>query len=403
MAARHEQQLERRAAPERGDAHDVVVGEHDPLAGGQLGLDRGADDAAAGEAGEGPLLVEDLARHERQPEDLGVRVGERRAGLATVVDDHLRVADLGRRRRARRGGAAGRRISSAGCRRPKLVDAAVVVGRVHEDLVDAAGLGRDVHRAEVVDDEPAGAVERRVQVGDDAHLPAGRRRRRSRARGSVASSLPGQNGHGRCGSASISAARGAKSRRSLGPLGHDRDPPPGEWVETHLTHSEVQDRTQSVDASHALADAVTGVTPSFDVTRRSRRSAAVHADVPRAVRPNGSALEVLPPRRRGAAGRRPPWRRARPAARSGSTTGAGAPARRRRARRTGRRRAGRSGRARRSTARPRSAVIERTPTTRAARGGSVGHERLDDEHAAGREPGGDGGEAGALALGATRG
>ena len=63
---------------QNGHTHDdVVVGEHDPLAVGQLGLDRGAEDAAAVEAGEGPLLVEDLARHERQPEDLAV--GVRRA------------------------------------------------------------------------------------------------------------------------------------------------------------------------------------------------------------------------------------------------------------------------------------------------------------------------------------
>jgi hypothetical protein len=41
--------------------------------------------------------------------------------------------------------------------------------RVHEDLVDAAGFGRDVHRAEVVDDEAGLPVE---GVGfDDPRLP----------------------------------------------------------------------------------------------------------------------------------------------------------------------------------------------------------------------------------------
>ena len=81
VAARHEQQLVRRTTPERGDAHDLVVGEHDPFPGRQLGLDRGTDHAAAGEAGERPLLVEDLTGNERQAEDLGVRMGERRPAI----------------------------------------------------------------------------------------------------------------------------------------------------------------------------------------------------------------------------------------------------------------------------------------------------------------------------------
>ena len=127
---------------QNGATHDdVVVGEHDPLAGGELGLDRGAEHAAAGEAGERPLLVEDLAGHERQAEDLAVRVGERRAGLAAVVDD--RPACSGRRASAacsaRRRCSA--RIELGGVRVVELVEPAVVVGREHEHLVDAAGLG----------------------------------------------------------------------------------------------------------------------------------------------------------------------------------------------------------------------------------------------------------------------
>ena len=87
---------------------DVVVGEQDPLAVDELGLDGGAQDAAALEPAEGPLLLEDLARHERQTEQLTVGVGERGAGLAAVVDDRLRVADVGVRWRA----AANRRCST---------------------------------------------------------------------------------------------------------------------------------------------------------------------------------------------------------------------------------------------------------------------------------------------------
>ena len=117
-----------------------------------------------------------------------------------------------------------------------------MVGRVDEDLVDAAGLGGDVHRAEVVDDEAGVAVERRVQVGDDPHPPA-------------AALVDGlQRGEGGFFVAGAERARSVgigldlsrprrEVGRTLGPLGHDRDPPPGEWVEAHLTHSAVQDRT----------------------------------------------------------------------------------------------------------------------------------------------------------------
>ena len=87
-----------RAAPVRSDDGDVVVGEDDAFVGGQFGLDGGAQQTAAGEAGEGALLVEDLAGDERQAEDLAVRMGDRGAGLPPVVDDRLGVADLRRRR-----------------------------------------------------------------------------------------------------------------------------------------------------------------------------------------------------------------------------------------------------------------------------------------------------------------
>jgi hypothetical protein len=36
---------------------------------------------------------------------------------------------------------------------------------------------------------------------------------------------------------------GREIGRALSTLGHDRDPPPGEWIETQLTHSNAQLRT----------------------------------------------------------------------------------------------------------------------------------------------------------------
>jgi hypothetical protein len=74
MAARHEQQLVRRSAPVRTHHDDVVVGEDDALAGGDLGPDRGAQHTTADEASERALFVEHFARHERQAEQLPVGV-----------------------------------------------------------------------------------------------------------------------------------------------------------------------------------------------------------------------------------------------------------------------------------------------------------------------------------------
>ena len=269
VAAGHQQQLERGAAPERGDAHHVVVGEHHAILGGDLGLDRGADDAAAGEAGEGALLVEDLAGHERQPEDLGVRVGERGAGLAAVVDDDLGVADLGGRGVG--GEAALQDVHDLGrVHVGQLVDAAVVVRRVDEHLVDAAGVGGDVHRTEVVDDEAGGPVERRVQVREDAHLP-------------VVTALDGVERHEggilvaraeRTGAPGIGLdlrRPGSEVARSPCPLGHDRDPPPGEWVETQLTHSEAQDRHRE-RCSEAHRRSLGRVSPAQGVDRHVLRA-----------------------------------------------------------------------------------------------------------------------------------
>ena len=141
-----------------------------PLALAELGLERGAQDAAAFEAAEGALLFEHLARHERQAEQLAVRVGDRCAGLAAVVDDRLRVADVGCRRVLEEA-ALQHQHHLGGVGVADVVDAGVVVAGEHEDLVDAAGLGLDVHRPAVVHGERLVAVERRVQVGDHPHAP----------------------------------------------------------------------------------------------------------------------------------------------------------------------------------------------------------------------------------------
>ena len=111
----------------------------------------------------------------------------------------------------------------------------MVIGRVHEHLVDAAGLGLDEHRAEVVHGEEVVAVEGRVAVRHDAHRP-----------GAV-----GLGGLDRgWGLFLVARAEGARSvgveldrvvardevvGASL-TVRHDRHPPPVEWIQAHLAH-----------------------------------------------------------------------------------------------------------------------------------------------------------------------
>ncbi len=131
---------------------------------------RGAQQAVAGEAGEGALLVEHLAGHERQAEQLPVGVRQRRAGLAAVVDDRLRVADVRGRGVVDEAALEGHHELAGGLV-VEAVERLRVVGGVDEHLVDAGALGGDVHRAVVVDGEALLAVECRVQVGHDPHPP----------------------------------------------------------------------------------------------------------------------------------------------------------------------------------------------------------------------------------------
>jgi hypothetical protein len=57
-------------------------------------FDRGAQNAATFETGEGALFVEDLTGHEWHAEQLAVRMAQRRAGLAALVHDGLGVANM---------------------------------------------------------------------------------------------------------------------------------------------------------------------------------------------------------------------------------------------------------------------------------------------------------------------
>ena len=176
-----------------------------------------------------------------RPEQLAVRVGDRRAGLAAVVDDRLRVADV-RRRRVLEESTLQHQHHLGGVGVADGVDAGVVVAGQHEHLVRAAGFGLDVHRATVVHRERLVAVERRVQVGDHPHAP----------RATLVDGLERRQ----CDLLVARAERawpvgigfdlgdaGREIGRALSTLGHDRDPPPGEWIETQLTHSAVQLRT----------------------------------------------------------------------------------------------------------------------------------------------------------------
>ncbi len=134
----------------------------------ELGLDRRRQQRTTGEASEGALLVEHFAGHERQAEDLAVRMGDRGPGFASVVDDHLGVAD--ERQRCVLGEAPLQdEHQLGGVLVVELVEAAVVIAVVDEHFVNAARLGLDVDRPQVVHRERIFAVERGISVRDDPH------------------------------------------------------------------------------------------------------------------------------------------------------------------------------------------------------------------------------------------
>ena len=241
VVARDDQQFVRRAAPERADTHHLVVGEQHSLALAELGFERGAQDATAFETAERALFFEQLARHEGQPEELTVGVGDGCAGLAAVVDDGLCVANVG-------GGGVfdeaalehHHHLGRVGV--AERMDAGIVITSDHEHLVRAAGFGLDVNRAAVVNGERLVAIERWIQVGDDADPPRAvgvdsvERRQRAFFATRAERARPIRVGF------DLGDAR-REVGRTLSTLGHDRDPPPGEWIETQLTHYSVQLRT----------------------------------------------------------------------------------------------------------------------------------------------------------------
>ena len=193
----------------------------------------GAEQAAAGEASEAALLVDELTGDEGDAEQLAVRVLDRRARLAARVHDDLAVAQPG--------GAlvlldpvADRRHHEVALVVVERAPGQVVVGREDEHLVDAARRRLGEHRAAVVDHEGLQALERGVAVGHHpdqplALCPVGleRRRRRvlvSRAERAVVALVDAERLAGEEDRAPCRAVRG------------DGDPAAGEGVESELVH-----------------------------------------------------------------------------------------------------------------------------------------------------------------------
>ena len=204
-------------------------------------LDGGAQDATALEPAERPLLFQQLAWHEWQTEQLAVRVGDRGSGFAAVVDDRLCVSNVGCRGVLEKSTLEDQHhLGGVGV--AEIVNARVVIAGQHEHLVGTAGFGLDVHRTAVMDSERLVAVERRVQVGNHSHLPGA----------TLVDGVEGWQrdflvtGTERAWAIGVGLDLGDAWRevgRSLSTLGHDCDPPPGQWIQTQLTHCEFQLRT----------------------------------------------------------------------------------------------------------------------------------------------------------------
>ena len=99
-----------------------------------------------------------------------MRVGDRCPGFAAVIDDRLRIANVGGCSVLEEAALEHQHhLCSVGV--AESMDAGIVLAGQHEHLVRSTGLGLDVNRAAVMDGERLIAIERRVQVGDDAHAP----------------------------------------------------------------------------------------------------------------------------------------------------------------------------------------------------------------------------------------
>ena len=227
-----------RPAPVRAHHQHPVVVEHDPV----LGADaRPRPSCRAGRTrrsdGTRPPPRRSRPGTNGMPEQLPVRVVERRAGLATVVDDRLRVAD----RRAPGvvlDAVADGRHHEPGVLVVEVGPAVGVLGAEHEHLVHAAGRRLGEHRAEVLHAQGLVALEGREQVRARRARARCRPGRRSRGRAAWPPRCRGRTGTCGSGRPRRAACREIRSPGSRCPLDGDGDPAPRERVEPELTHTE---------------------------------------------------------------------------------------------------------------------------------------------------------------------
>ena len=97
-------------------------------------------------------------------------VSKRRTCFAAVVDDGLCVANV-RRIGVVDQATLERLHDIAGVAIVELLDTAGVVAGVHEDLVNSAGFGHDMNRADVTNGKWLAAIESRILVRKNPHFP----------------------------------------------------------------------------------------------------------------------------------------------------------------------------------------------------------------------------------------
>ena len=165
-----------------------------------------------------------------------------------------------------------------------IVNANVVVRCQDENFVDSACFGFNMNGAVMVNRKGLIAIKCRIQVwdhpcGPGATIVASLERRKRRFLVSGAK---------RAWPRWIGFDLGntwSKVTRTLGALGHDGDPPPGERIETQLTHNTASLRrscNRGADGEHILFE------------DWSKDLAAVHADVTTAVIIERRAIKVCP-------------------------------------------------------------------------------------------------------------
>ncbi len=239
MLLRHDEHLVGRTAPVGAQHDHAVVLVHDAMAGRRLGVDDRAQQARSLEPHEPRPLLGDVGGHERHADELAVRMRQRRAGLTAVVDDaergpHVGVAGVLLQAVAQRGHhEAG--VALVEVRPPRLV-----IGRQHDDLVDAARRRLREHRPEVGHRHRVVARERGIQVGHDPHLPVAvgavgleRGRRRFLVPGEERAGARRVGFDGELPRCEVDGAQRT--------VGGDRDPPPRQRVEAELAQRRGRD------------------------------------------------------------------------------------------------------------------------------------------------------------------